>query len=34
VEMARPITRCLRKRLEETIENFVDIPTQLYIGGV
>jgi hypothetical protein len=32
--MAKPITRCLRKRLKETIENLVDIPTQLHIGGV
>jgi hypothetical protein len=32
--MARPITRCLRKRLRKSIENLVEIPTQLYIGGI
>jgi len=27
VEMARPITRCLKKKLEENITNLVDTPT-------
>jgi len=27
VEMARPISRCLKNRLNENITNLVDIPT-------